>query len=208
MSVPVDDAARSRDVLQRAIDGDRFALGELWDAHNAALVRFLRSLRVREPDDVAADVWVDLARRMPSIGPDPEAFRKVLFTIGRRRAIDAHRLLARRPSFEVDPQSQYRFVDRSKPTDDIVGDELVAQSLLVRLPRAQAEVVALRIIAGFSAAEVAELTNRSEGAVRIMAMRGLRRLRELAVEAGLVQKDELPSGIEVTEPVDETMVQP
>jgi RNA polymerase sigma-70 factor (ECF subfamily) len=208
MSAIADDAARARDVLQRAVDGDRFALGELWDTHNAALVRFLRSLRVREPDDVAAEVWVDLARRMPSIDADPETFRKLLFTIGRRRAIDAHRLRSRRPSFDVDPRSHLRFVDPAKATDEVVGDELVAQALLARLPRAQAEVVALRVIAGFSAAEVAELTDRSEGAVRIMAMRGLRRLRDLAVEAGLGTSDEVPTSFEVTDDDESTMVQP
>ncbi len=145
---------------------------------------------------------------MPAIGPDPEAFRKVLYTIGRRRAIDAHRLFSRRPWIGVDPRMQFHFVDPAKSADDLVVDEIVAQRLLAQLPRAQAEVVALRIIAGFSAAEVAELTNRSEGAVRIMAMRGLRRLRDLAVEAGLARKDDLPSVIEVTDLDNGTMVQP
>ena len=75
------------DVVRRAVAGDRAALGDIWVALNPALVRFLSSLGVLEPDDLAATVWVELARRMPKVDPDPAALRTLLLTIGRRRAI-------------------------------------------------------------------------------------------------------------------------
>lgn len=197
------------DVVRRAIAGDRFALGELWDAYNPGLVRFLAGLRVREPDDVAAEVWVDLARRMPAVGADVEAFRRVLYTVARRRAIDAHRRFRRRPVVTLDPVAPLPVADPGRTVEELVGDEVTAQRLLAALPRAQAEVVALRIIGGFSAAEVAAMTGRSEGAVRITAMRGLRRLRELAIAAGLAESrtDEAPTTPGVTDPDPEAMVE-
>lgn len=199
-------------MLRRAVLGDRFALGELWDAWNPALLRFLRSLRVSDPEDVAAEVWVDLARSMPAIGPDPDGFRRLLFTIGRRRSVDARRYRGRRPEWLTDPQAHREVVANGPAVDEQVSDELLAQSLLARLPRAQAEVVALRVIGGFSAAETAALTGRSEGAVRIMAMRALRQLRDLALEAGLgsstEHSDEMRSVPHVTNLGGEAMVQP
>lgn len=147
------------------------------------LVRFLGSLRVADPHDVAADVWVDLARRMPSIEPEPEAFRRLLFTIGRRRAIDARRYRGRRPQATLSDAVVARLMSRDD-TSSVVTDSHFAQQLLRELPPTQAEVVALRILGGLSAAEVAAITGRSEGAVRIMAMRGLRRLRELVTNNG------------------------
>ncbi len=198
----------SASVVARAIDGDRFALGELWDALNPGVVRVLRGLRVDEPDDVAAEVWVELARRMPSIGADLEAFRRVLYTIARRRAIDAHRRWRRRPA-HVDPEQFHMTIADGGPSvEQIVHDEVTAQRLLAALPRAQAEIVALRVIGGFSAAEVAAMTGRSEGSVRIVAMRGLRRLRDLALAAGLGSSDGVSRGVPVTELLDETMVDP
>jgi RNA polymerase sigma-70 factor (ECF subfamily) len=209
-------SSRQCALLRRAIDGDRFALGELWDEWNPALVRFLRSVRVVDAEDVASDVWVDLARRMPEIGPDPEAFRRILFTIGRRRAVDARRYRWRRPEQITDPQSYREPASTGPGVADRVSDELLAQSLLAKLERAQAEVVALRVIGGFSAAETAALTGRSEGAVRIMAMRALRQLREFAVAAGVGEVEtsvpapgqEIPSVSDVTDRGAATMVQP
>jgi RNA polymerase sigma-70 factor (ECF subfamily) len=170
------------DVVRRAVAGDRAALGELWAALNPALVRFLTSLGVVEPDDLAAAVWVELARRMPKVEPDPIALRTLLLTIGRRRAIDAHRRSTRRSETLVAE------LDTEMPVDDGTGavdDAVVARALLDQLPRAQREVVNLRFVVGLTPAEVGKVTGQREGAVRVMTLRGLRRLRELAAAAGL-----------------------
>ena len=59
-----------------------------------------------------------------------------------------------------------------------------ALALLARLPPDQAEVVALRVIAGLDVAHVAEITGRRPGTVRVLAHRGLRWLAaELAPSA-------------------------
>jgi RNA polymerase sigma factor (sigma-70 family) len=54
---------------------------------------------------------------------------------------------------------------------------------VARLPRDQAEVVALRVLAGLSAEQVAEIVGKSAGSVRVLQHRALRRLAdELAAE--------------------------
>jgi RNA polymerase sigma-70 factor (ECF subfamily) len=54
---------------------------------------------------------------------------------------------------------------------------------VARLPADQAEVVALRVLAGLSAEQVAEIVGKRAGAVRVLQHRGLRRLaNELAAE--------------------------
>jgi RNA polymerase sigma-70 factor (ECF subfamily) len=47
-----------------------------------------------------------------------------------------------------------------------------ALALIVQLPRDQAEVVALRVLGGLGVAEVARITGRRPGAVRVLAHRG------------------------------------
>jgi RNA polymerase sigma-70 factor, ECF subfamily len=69
--------------------------------------------------------------------------------------------------------------------DEALGDdEAVALARIRGLPAAQAEVVLLRVLGGFSAEEVAALTGRTAGSVRVIQHRALRRLaRELGRDA-------------------------
>ena len=60
-----------------------------------------------------------------------------------------------------------------------------AIALLSELPRLQAEVVLLRVLAGLDTNAVARLLGRSPGAVRIAGHRGLRRLAEILARAGV-----------------------
>ncbi len=54
---------------------------------------------------------------------------------------------------------------------------------VARLPRDQAEVVALRVLAGLSAEQVGEIVGKRAGAVRVLQHRALRRLaNDLAAE--------------------------
>ena len=82
------------------------------------------------------------------------------------------------------------------PDDDPAGDsDTVAEAAermeldaclqrLRCLPPCQAEVVALRVIGGLSVTETAAMIGKSEGAVRVLAHRGLHQLRkQLSAEA-------------------------
>jgi RNA polymerase sigma-70 factor (ECF subfamily) len=51
-----------------------------------------------------------------------------------------------------------------------------AVALIATLPRAQAEVIALRFIAGLDVGQVARIVGKRPGAVRVAAHRGLRAL--------------------------------
>lgn len=213
-SDPSPIAGLDAETVLRATAGDRDALGDIYRALNPALLRFLGSLGVREAEDVAGDVWADLARRMPQVEPDPVALRTLLFTIGRRRAIDARRRRERRPEAPV-AELPIHASGAGRDALDAVDDRLAVLALLAQLPRAQAEVVALRFIVGMTPAEVGAVTGKRQGAVRVMTMRALRRLRDLAESAGLA----VPGDVgevgdvgdvdgDVTEGPGETMVQP
>jgi RNA polymerase sigma-70 factor (ECF subfamily) len=61
---------------------------------------------------------------------------------------------------------------------------VAAVARIKRLPAVQAEVILLRVLGGYSAEEVAEMTSRTPGAVRVIQHRALRRLaKELEREA-------------------------
>ena len=59
----------------------------------------------------------------------------------------------------------------------MAGDEAVRR-IVSLLPRDQAEIVLLRVVAGLPVDEVAAITGRRPGTVRVLQHRALRRLAE------------------------------
>src|SRR5206468_2909339 len=120
--------------------------------------------------------WLQVARDIATFRGDIVAFRVWLFRIARNRALDDRRRAARRPE---EP--------REFAGDDLAGpdaatlalDELAtawAVGMIASLPKDQAEAVMLRVVAGLDVAQTAAVLGKRPGAVRVAAMRGLRRL--------------------------------
>jgi RNA polymerase sigma-70 factor (ECF subfamily) len=170
------------DVVAAASRGERWALTELFRAYQPGLVRFLRGQERAAADDLAGEVWMAVAHRLGEFVGDERAFRCWLFTIARNRLADYRRRAARRrtaplPADEIEP---YLESGRSADPADVVVGDMAAQEaidqLVGELPPAQAEVVLLRVVGGFDVAEVASITGRSAGAVRVLQCRALKRL--------------------------------
>jgi RNA polymerase sigma-70 factor (ECF subfamily) len=169
------------DVLEAARIGDEEAFSALWRWLNPALVRWLAVAVPDGRDDVASEVWMSIVRGLNVFEGDERKFRGWVFTLARRRAIDWGRRRRRRfdapLSASVDPPSPH---DAGEAVWEATAIE-AAIALLCRLKPDQAEVVALRVIAGLTVAETAAVIGKSEGAVRVLCHRGLRALeRHLA----------------------------
>jgi len=173
------------DVLRLAACGEAAAFARLWRDTHPPLLRYLWVSVGDEAEDVAADVWLDVARRIGSFHGGEQEFRGWLFTMARRKMIDRHRYEARRP---VSPTANGELFDRPAP-DDTVAAALeyisteTALALIATLPRDQAEIVVLRVVVGLDASAVAQIVGKSAGAVRVAAHRGLRTLRERVADA-------------------------
>jgi RNA polymerase sigma-70 factor (ECF subfamily) len=142
------------------------------------LVRYLRAVVGREvAEDVASQVWVEVVAGAGAFRGDASAFRRWVFATARRRALDHRRRWWQR-SVVLRPPGAYEL---DRPVIDEPGDDgSAAVARIMRLPAAQAEVVLLRVLGAFSAEEVAEITGRSPGSVRVIQHRALRALaREL-----------------------------
>lgn len=89
-------------------------------------------------------------------------------------------------------QTSERLGDRLAAHDDLPGQQVARRerermlaAVLDRLPEDYREVIILRHFEGLSHDEVAERLGRQSGAVRMLWVRALARLREEAAEAGL-----------------------
>lgn len=173
--------------VEAARHGDEDALTALYREFHPGLVRYLTAHAGSEAEDLASEVWLGVASQLDHLEKNVDAFRGLLYTIARRRAIDHHRKRFRRKTEPAAPSTitatrDQRDLDTSLD-DRIVGDDVVRE-IVAMLPPAQADVVLLRVVAGLSTPEVAAIVGRSPGAVSVLQHRALRRLAELLGERG------------------------
>jgi RNA polymerase sigma-70 factor (ECF subfamily) len=168
------------EVLAAAVRGEAAAFAVLWRAHQPPLLRYLRVIVGESAEDVASETWLQAARDLRGFTGSPTGFRVWLFTIARNRAIDERRRARRRP---VEPRD---LAERDLPGSwPDVADEVIERSdvdwalrVIATLPKDQAEAVMLRVVAGLDVAQTAQVLGKRPGAVRVAAMRGLRRLAQ------------------------------
>jgi RNA polymerase sigma-70 factor, ECF subfamily len=173
--------------LAAAQDGSEDAFSALWHDGNPALLRYLRLITPHAAEDVAAETWAHVARGLASFRGDEQAWRAWLFTTARRRAIDEARRSSRRQAASLAELTWAGTPAAPDPADIALEniDTQAAIALVAELPRLQAEVILLRVVAGLDTSAVAKLLGRSQGAVRVAAHRGLRRLAENLSRAGV-----------------------
>jgi RNA polymerase sigma-70 factor (ECF subfamily) len=165
-------------VIDAARAGAEWAVTALYQELSGPVLRYLTSQAPSEAEDLASDVWLDVARALHRFQGDEQEFRRFVFSIARRRLIDHRRKTKRR---RTDP-APVEMVERHLPVGDVEAEAMgrfsqeEAVALIRRLPPDQAEVVLLRVLGGFTAEEVAVLVGRRAGAVRVLQHRALARL--------------------------------
>jgi RNA polymerase sigma-70 factor (ECF subfamily) len=177
--VTVDDFAAR---MAAARVGDRDAVADLWRAEHPRLVRVLRGLVGDAAEDVASQTWLEVMGLLGRFEGDERGFRALLFTIARRRVADHRRTLRRKPAVPMAPDdiAAGTPLHRDAGRDVAAASEGVEAVALIRamLPAHQAEIVLLRVVAGLSVDDVAEIVGRSPGAVRVQQHPALRRLAD------------------------------
>ncbi|HMK98115.1 MAG TPA: sigma-70 family RNA polymerase sigma factor [Acidimicrobiales bacterium] len=171
---PLDDAN-----VEAAKRGEPSSWEAAYLAYGRGLMGYLM-VRLENRDDAAEAVSETFARaidRASSFRGDAYAFRAWLFTIARNVSTDQHRRRARLVTAPDQPESE----DRSQPSGEeitILNDDI--QQLrkgFSCLPKADQEILWLRICSGLSAADVGAVVGKRAGAVRMQQMRALDSLR-------------------------------
>jgi RNA polymerase sigma-70 factor (ECF subfamily) len=163
--------------LRAAQRGDHEAFALLWREYQPGLLRYLTVKSASEAEDLAADIWLKVARALPNFDGDEHGFRSWLFATARNRLTDWYRGTDRRPESIEDATLLLipaRYSVEAEVTDR--SDTDAAISMIGTLPPDQAEAVMLRVVAGLEVGQVAMIMARSPGSVRVLCHRGLKRL--------------------------------
>jgi RNA polymerase sigma-70 factor, ECF subfamily len=167
----VGSAPRPQGLWVQRLAGDEEAFACIFRDVQPALLRYLRVIS-SEPDDIAGDTWLHVVAGLVRFRGDEQGFRAWLFTIARHRAIDRGRSRARYPAVPLDPSAEIWLT--SPDAADLALETIAtrrAVALVASLPRDQAEIVMLRVVAGLDVSDVARIAGKSPGAVFRLAPR-------------------------------------
>ncbi len=171
------------EVFAAARQGDGAALREVYEWLAPAVLGYLRAKGVADPEAVTSDVFLALLPQLPRVTGGVPGLRKLAFSIAHARMVDEHRARARRPApVPYEPDQDTRVVEAAEATAQVsLATERVLQ-ILDLLPEEQREVLTLRIVADLSVDQVAEIMDRSAGAVKQLQRRGLVTIRVALAE--------------------------
>ena len=161
------------EVMRAARQGEPWAFGWLYRRFQPQLLRMLAVIAPHQAEDIAADVWLELAGGLTHFSGDERAFRAWLATTARYQVIEATRRNGRRIGRALDDEATERLASAS-----------FAVRVVAVLPPEQADVVLLRVVEGLDVDEVAKAIGRPAAAVRSLQHRALRRLAR-EVEPGV-----------------------
>ena len=165
------------EVIVQAQGGDQAAFAAIYDHFAEPLFHFLlvRCHDAGVAEELTGDLWMRVVERLPAFRCPRDnlrtAFTAWLYQIARNLAIDAYRrrCITQVPLAETIPS-------REAPLDEyVIGgeDQQDLCAALAKLTPEQREVLFLRFMERRSTAEVAVMTGRSEGAVKVMQHRAL-----------------------------------
>lgn len=154
----------------------------LFRAHYAEIVRYL-AVRLGSRDDaadVAAEVFVAAWRGVPRLRYRGRPVLAWLYRVAANMASDRLRERMREP-LPTDVVSGPPVADAA----DMVADRDVLGRALSGLPADQQLAVHLRLVEGYSFAEVGRVMGRSAGACQMLVLRAGRQLRETLEREGV-----------------------
>jgi RNA polymerase sigma-70 factor (ECF subfamily) len=173
-------------VLAAARAGEEWAVARLYRSQQPNVLRYLSARSPGDGEDLAAQVWLEVARGLGRFEGGEDEFRALVFTIARRRLLNLRRTRRRRPTEPLDLAVSGEVVAPDDPAEEAAArvDGLAAAKRIVALlPRDQADIVLLRVVGGLSAEEVAAIVGKRPATVRVIQHRALRRLaRALSAE--------------------------
>jgi RNA polymerase sigma-70 factor (ECF subfamily) len=148
---------------------------------------YLRMLGAREVDDLTCEVLLAVFRRIDAFDGSEANFRSWVFTVAHSRLIDERRRRARQPETvplecHTDPPAL------GQPTEAVAMHALEVshiEAVCAQLPPDQRAVVLLRIIAELSVEQVADILDKSPGAVKQLQRRGFESARRLFARQGV-----------------------
>lgn len=186
------DGLKEKMILARARIGDKDAFAEVYDFYVIKIFRFiyLKTSSKETAEDITSEVFLRSWKYLSGTEVDGETlkFDKVgplLYKIARNLVIDFYRKKKSQNLVEIDETLRNNLPDYNQ---DIIADISLKQEIeilkksLEKLKDEYREIIILRHVEDLSMPEIAEITGKSEGTVRVLLHRAIKSLTKAMSE--------------------------
>jgi RNA polymerase sigma-70 factor (ECF subfamily) len=169
--MPVEQ--RESQLTDRARQGDKEAYGDLYELYLDEIYRyvFYRVSNEADAEDLTEQVFLKAWENLPAYrGEVP--FKAWLYRIARNTTVDYYR--TRKQSVPLD-ENDSLIEKKDQPEEKALSREtaLRLNGAISKLSPLHQDVIILRFVNGYSTAEIAQILERSTGAVRVLQHRAL-----------------------------------
>jgi RNA polymerase sigma-70 factor (ECF subfamily) len=172
-------------MVDLAVGGDIEAFGRLYDIFADRIYRhiYYRTSNIEDARDLTQEVFIKAWQALPRYKRSKTPFLGWLFTISHNRVIDYYRT-----------KKDYAYLDNEIIVEDREGspeklveaqfDQQEVRRAILQLPEEQQQVILMSFIEGFEYSEIAAALNKTEGNIRVIVHRALKKMREILGRAG------------------------
>jgi RNA polymerase sigma-70 factor (ECF subfamily) len=168
------------ELLERASQYDAQALAEIYDRYAEQIYRYLcRYLGdASQAEDLTGEVFLKLLQVLNTRRAPRERLGGWLYRVAHNLAMDCFRRQGQATAVPLEDS----WIATGDPPSEVVERRQIRQqvrSALCQLTADQQQVVLLRFGEGLKITQVAAMLGKSEGAVKVLQHRAIRRLRRL-----------------------------
>jgi RNA polymerase sigma-70 factor (ECF subfamily) len=172
------------ELLARAVDFDEAALSELYDRYELKIYSYIyrRTSDQALSEDLTAQVFLKMLEAIHNERAWHSSFSGWLYRIAHNLVIDHYRSRDRQKQISLDEAPHMPDMAHSPVrAAEIALDSEALRAAIRRLTEEQAQVISLRFLEGYSFGEIAEMMDKTEGAVKALQHRAVATLRQLLV---------------------------
>lgn len=169
-------------LINDAIRGEAAAFGLLYDHYQPQIYRFiyLKVSHREEAEDLTHQVFLKSWENIADYESYGFPFSSWLYRIARNQTIDYYR--TKKESVGLENIEETKFTEDaeeiSKLIDDLQDLKKIKEAIAL-LSDDQQNIIILRFIEDFSPKETAEILERTEGAIKLIQHRAIKRLKEI-----------------------------
>jgi RNA polymerase sigma-70 factor (ECF subfamily) len=172
--------ALDKELIELARENNTQALAEIYDRYAEPIYRYLYRLLgdPAEAEDLTSEVFLKLLQALDTSRAPRDRLLGWLYRVARNLAMDWFRREGKRKTLSLDEEL---VADGDSPSAE-VEERQVRQRLrksISELAPSQQQVILLRFGEGLKVSEVSRLMGKSEGAIRVLQHRAVKRLSKL-----------------------------
>jgi RNA polymerase sigma-70 factor (ECF subfamily) len=165
-------------ILKKALTGDKKAFGQLYNEYFDPLWRYVYS-RIKNKEitsDIVSESFIALYENIKSIKYS-KATKSYLYKIAKNKLI---KFYSEEKTILLSEFSEDR-IEIKKNTKRKISEKLIIklEEILKKIPGNYEEVLRLRFLAGLKIREVAEILNKSEGNIKVLQNRAIKKAQAL-----------------------------